>query len=136
MKIISTIAIAVLMFAMLMLGSTASLSQDSCAGSSEHTIQVRPGPDDVPVLKYHGGSAEEVHVCIGDTIKWVLNGPDRQYFVDFLEGAPFAGEERRGSNGNMISVTVGGPAAPVSSYKYNVEFKDGGILDPRIIVDR
>jgi len=136
MKIISTIAIAVLMFAMLMLGSTASLSQDSCAGSSEHTIQVRPGPDDVPVLKYHGGSAEEVHVCIGDTIKWVLNGPDRQYFVDFLEGAPFAGEERRGSNGNMISVTVGGPAEPGSSYKYDVEFEDGGILDPRIVVDR
>jgi len=136
MKIINTIVIAVLAFAMLMLGSAASLSQGSCAGKSEHTIQVRPGPDDVPVLTYQGGSAEDVHVCIGDTIKWVLNGPDRQYFVDFLEGAPFAGEKRRGSSGNMISVTVGGPAERGSSYKYDVEFEDGGTLDPRIIVDR
>ena len=127
---------AILMFAMLMLGSTDSLSQDSCTRKSVHNIQVRPTEDDVPELSYRGGSAEEVHVCIGDTIKWVLNGPDRTYFVDFLASAPFEGETRRGSNGNMISVTVGGPAEPGSSYKYDVEFEDGGILDPRIVVDR
>ena len=136
MKIISTAAIAILMFATLMLGSTESLSQDTCTGNSNHTIQVRPSESDVPVLTYKGGSAEEVHVCIGDTIKWVLTGPDRTYFVDFVSGAPFAGDKRRGSQSNMIVVTVGGPAVPGSSYKYDVEFKDGGILDPRIVVDR
>jgi len=136
MKIISTAAMATLMFSMLMLGSTESLSQDSCAGSSNHTIQVRPSADDVPELKYKGGSAEEVHVCIGDTIKWVLNGPNRTYFVDFFEGAPFEGVERRGSNSNVVLVTVGGPAEPGSSYDYDVAFEDGGTLDPRIVVDR
>jgi hypothetical protein len=135
-KIISTVAIALLMFAMLMLGSTESLSQDTCAGSSIHTIQVQPTADDVPELRYTGGSAEEVHVCIGDTIKWVLTGPDRTYFVDFFEGAPFEGTERRGSDGNVVQVTVGGPAEPGSSYDYDVEFEDGGTLDPRIVVDR
>jgi len=90
----------------------------------------------VPELTYKGGSAEEVHVCIGDTIKWVLTGPNRTYFVEFFAGAPFEGAERRGSNGNAVSVTVGGPAEPGSSYDYDVAFEDGGTLDPRIVVDR
>ena len=136
MKILSTAAIATLMFAMLMLGSTESLSQDSCTGSSKHTIQVRVGDDGIPALKYKGGSAEEVHVCIGDTIHWVLIGSDRKYFVDFGAGAPFEGAKRLGSNGTNIKVTVGGPASPGSSYKYDVEFEGGGILDPRIVVNR
>jgi hypothetical protein len=135
MKITSTVATAVLMFAMLMLGSTDSFSQDSCAQNTNHTIQVRPSAGDMPELKYNGGSAENVHVCIGDTIRWVLNGPDREYFVNFIAGAPFAGATRRGSNNNVISVTAGGPAERGSSYKYDVNFAGGPILDPRIIID-
>jgi hypothetical protein len=135
MKIISTAAIAVLMFAMLMLGSTDSLSQDPCARNSNHTIQVRPSAGDIPELTYKSGSADEVHVCIGDTIRWVLNGPDRKYFIDFLSSAPFAGATRRGSNGNVVSVVVGGPAQRGTGYKYDVAFQDGGTLDPRIVVD-
>lgn len=135
MKIISTVAIAVLMFAMLMLGSTDSFSQDACAQNSNHTIQVRPSANDVPELQYKGGSAEEVHVCIGDTIRWVLTGPNRTYFIDFLSSAPFEGAKRRGSNSNVVSVVVGGPAQRGSSYKYDVAFQDGGTLDPRIVVD-
>jgi hypothetical protein len=136
MKILSTAAISTLMFAMLMLGSTESLSQDSCTRESIHNIHVRADAEGVPEVTYKNGSAEEVHVCIGDTIKWVLIGSERKYFVDFLEDAPFGGATRRGSNGANISVTVGGPAEHGSSYKYNVEFEDGGILDPRIVVDR
>jgi len=135
MKIISTLAAAILMFAMLMLGSTDSFSQGACARNSNHTIQVRPSEGDIPELKYKGGSAEEIHVCIGDTIKWVLNGPNRTYFVDFFSGAPFEGVTRRGSNSNVVSVVVGGPAERGSGYDYDVEFEDGGTLDPRIVVD-
>jgi len=135
MKIMSGIAVAGLMLAMLMLGSTDSLSQDTCARNSKHTIQVRPTEDDTPELKYRGGSAEEVHVCIGDEVKWVLTGPDRSYFVSFFADAPFAGETRQGSNGNVVSVTIGGPAERGSGYDYDVEFADGGSMDPRIVVD-
>ena len=139
MKIISTAAMATLVFSMLMLGSTESLSQDSCTGKSHHNIKARPDDNGMPVLTYEGGSADEVHVCMGDTIKWVLTGNDRNYFkffVDFMADAPFEGATRRGSNGTNITVTVGGPAEPGSSYKYDVEFEGGGILDPRIVVDR
>jgi len=135
MKIISTLAAAILMFAMLMLGSTDSFSQGACARNSNHTIQVRPSEGDIPELKYKGGSAEEIHVCIGDTIKWVLNGPNRTYFVDFFSGAPFEGVTRRGSNSNVVSVVVGGPAERGSGYDYDVECEDGGTLEPRIVVD-
>jgi hypothetical protein len=135
MKILSAIAVAGSMVALLMLGSTESLSQDTCTSSGNHTIQVRADDNDVPVLSYGGGSADEVHVCIGDTIKWVLNGPNRTYFIDFLSSAPFEGATRRGSNSNVVSVVVGGPAQRGSSYKYDVVFQDGGTLDPRIVVD-
>jgi hypothetical protein len=135
MKMTSTVATAVLMFAMLMLGSTDSFSQDPCSQNSNHTIQVRPSADDVPELRYNGGSAAEVHVCIGDQIKWVLNGPNRKYFVDFFADAPFAGTKRLGSNGNVVTVTVGGPAERGSGYDYDVEFDGGGVLDPRIVVN-
>jgi hypothetical protein len=135
MKMTSTAAAAVLMFAMLMMGSTDSFSQDSCSRNQNHTIQVRPSANDVPELSYKGGSAEEVHVCIGDQIRWVLNGPDRKYFVSFFAKAPFEGAQRRGSNGNVVSVVVGGPAERGSGYDYDVAFEDGGNLDPRIVVD-
>lgn len=139
MKIISTAAIATLMFAMLMLGSTESLSQDTCTGGSHHNIQVRPDADGMPILTYKGGSADVVNVCIGDTIQWVLTGNDRTYFkffVEFVAGAPFEGAKRRGSNGTNITVEVGGPATPGSSYKYDVEFEGGLVLDPRIVVNK
>ena len=135
MKIISTVATVVVMFAMLMMGSTDSLSQDPCARNSNHTIQVLATAGDMPELKYKGGSAEEVHVCIGDTVKWVLNGPNRKYFIDFLSSAPFPGATRRGSTDNVVSVVVGGPAQRGSGYKYDVNFDGGPVLDPRIIID-
>ena len=135
MKITSTVATAVSMFAMLMLGSTDSFSQDPCSQNKTHTIQVRPSAGDLPELTYKSGSAENVHVCIGDTIQWVLIGSDRKYFVNFIAGAPFAGATRRGSSGTKISVTVGGPAQRGSGYKYDVNFAGGPILDPRILID-
>jgi hypothetical protein len=135
MKIISGMAVAGLLLAMLMLGSTESVGQDRCSSNETHTIQVRPNGDDVPELKYRDGSAEEVHVCIGDTVRWVLNGSDRSYFVSFFNDAPAEGETRRGSNSNVVSIVIGGPAERGSGYDYDVEFADGGSMDPRIVVD-
>ena len=135
MKIMSGIAVAGMMLAMLMLGSPDSLSQDTCASNGKHTIRVRPTENDTPELTYRDGSAEEVHVCIGDEVNWILTGPERSYFVSFFADAPFEGETRRGSNGNVVSVTIGGPAERGSGYDYDVEFADGGSMDPRIVVD-
>ena len=75
MKILNALAIAGLTIVALTLGSTDSLGQDDCDHGGNHTIQVRPGDDGAPELKYRGGSAEEVHVCEGDRVQWVLTGP-------------------------------------------------------------
>ncbi len=131
MRIMSGIAIAGLVLGALIMGSTESLGQGAECGN--HLIQVSEGEGGVPVLRYHGGSAEEVHVCKGDTVRWVLNGPNREYLVDFFEGAPFAGDEKRRSHDNTVVVTIGDSAE--GEYSYGVNFADGGGMDPKIIVD-
>ncbi len=128
------IASAGLTILALTLGSTDSLGQDACDHGGNHTIQVRAGDDGAPVLKYRGGSADEVHVCVGDQVQWVLTGPDREFLVDFFSGAPFDGATTRGSSGNAVSVVIGA-AAERRGYEYGVKFADGPELDPEIIVD-
>ena len=86
MKILNAIGAATLLFVALMLSSTASASQDACDHGGNHVIQVRVGDDGEPVLKYRGKSGEEVHVCQGDNVKWVLIGSNRQFSVDFFDG--------------------------------------------------
>lgn len=125
--------IAAMLVVVLLLGSSVSLGQDNCAGN--HTIQVEPSGDGPPVLSYRDGDAEEVHVCIGDRVQWVLIGSDRQFFVDFFSGAPFEGATRRGSSASVVSVTIGGPAERGRSYEYGVEMQGGPAMDPRIVVD-
>ena len=132
MKILSGITAAVLVVAAMMLGSTTSFSQDACDHGGNHTIQVRPGADGRPELSYRGGSAENVYVCQGDNVQWVLTGSDRSFFVDFFSGAPFAGASKRGSSGGAVSVTIGDDTG---SHDYGVEFEGGEPMDPRIIVE-
>ena len=132
MKIISTIAVAGIGIAAVLLFSADSNGQDACDRGGHHTIQVRPSDDGMPELTYKGGSAENVHVCNGDEVKWVLTGPDRDFFVDFFSGAPFAGAARRGSNGNVVSVRID---AESGSYEYGVNFAGEEPMDPIIIVD-
>ncbi len=134
MKILSGIAIAGLTIVALTLTSTESLGQDACDHGGNHTIQVRAGDDGAPVLTYRGGSADEVHVCVGDRIQWVLTGSDREFLIDFLSGAPFEGATTLGSNSNAVSMVVG-TSAERRGYDYDVQFVDGQGMDPRIIVD-
>ncbi|MDH3954855.1 MAG: hypothetical protein OEV03_11570, partial [Gammaproteobacteria bacterium] len=91
------------------------------------------GSDGMPSLKYRGGSAEDVHVCDGDQVQWVLTGSNRDYFVDFMGNAPFPGAARRGSSDGVVSVTI---EAEEGSYDYGVNFEDDEPMDPRLIVDR
>ncbi len=134
MKILNTIAIAGMTILALTLGSTDSLGQDECDHGGNHTIQVRAGDDGAPALKYRGGSADEVHVCVGDQVQWVLTGRNRDFLIDFFSDAPFEGATTRGSSSNAVSVVIGA-AAERRGYKYNVKFADGADMDPEIIVD-
>jgi hypothetical protein len=131
MKILNTIAGAIAIAAVMLLASTDSSSQENCAGN--HTIQVSPGTDGMPELTYRGGSAEEIRVCNGDQVQWVLRGSDREYFVDFMGNAPFSGAARRGSSDGVVSVTID---AELGSYEYGVNFDGDEPMDPRLIVHR
>lgn len=136
MKILSGIAVTGLTIAVLMLGSADSFSQGACDRGGNHTIQVRPKNNGMPELKYKGGSADEVHVCAGDTVKWILIGPSRKFFVNFFSsaGAPFAGATKLGSNGNVVKIDIAATAER-GGYDYGVNFEDGPDMDPRIVVD-
>ncbi len=132
MKIMNGLAVAGLIFGALILSSTESLGQE-CDRGGNHVIHVREGSDGKPALKYREGSAEKVHVCKGDSVRWVLNGPNREYLVNFNfpEGAPFAGDKKRRSHENTVAVTIGDTAG---EYKYYLIFANGGGKDPTIIV--
>lgn len=132
MKISNVVAVAGIGIAAMLLFSTDSNSQGACDRGGHHTIQVSPGADGAAALKYKGGSAEDVHVCNGDEVKWVLTGSDRDFFVDFFSGAPFAGAARLGSNSNVVSIQID---AESGSYAYGVNFAGDEPMDPRIIVD-
>jgi hypothetical protein len=132
MKILSTIAITAALAAILMLGSAESNGQGNCDRGGNHTIQVTEGSDGLPALSYRGGSAEDVHVCNGDQVQWVLTGSDREYFVEFMGDAPFPGAAKRGSSGGVVSVTID---AASGAYEYGVNFEGGEPFDPRLIVD-
>jgi hypothetical protein len=133
-KILNGIAVAGLTIVALTLGSTDSLGQGACDHGGNHTIQVSEGEGEMPVLSYRGGSAEEVHVCVGDQVQWVLTGSNREFLVDFFSGAPFDGASTRGSSGNAVSVVIGA-AAERRGYDYGVQFAGGPDMDPRIVVD-
>ncbi len=134
MKIMSGIAVTGLLLAVLMLASTDSISQEACDHGRNHNIQVRVGDDGNPVLRYRGGSAEGVHVCRGDQVKWELTGSNREYFVDFFAGAPFEGATRLGSNDNVVRITIG-ESVDRRAYDYGLNFADEPEMDPSIIVD-
>ncbi len=130
MKHPNGLAAVVLTVAALTLGGTASIAQDR-EHCGLHTIQVEPGPDGKPVLTYRGESGDSVKVCPGDTVSWVLTGSDRTFFVNFLNGAPFAGEGNRRNN-TKLTVTID---ADSGSYNYDVGWDGDAGVDPVIIVE-
>ena len=133
MKIFATMAITGAVAGALLFASADSRGQDTCDRGGNHTIQVSEGPDGMPELSYRNGSAEDVHVCNGDQVQWVLTGSNREYLVDFMGNAPFTGAASRGSSNGVVSVTID---AEVGEYEYGVSFEGDEPMDPRIIVHR
>ncbi len=140
MKILNAIGVATLLFVALMLSSNESFSQeDDCNLGPNHVIQVRVGDDGKAVLKYRGGSGDEVEVCKGDNVKWVLTGSNRNFSVDFNyeNGAPFGNppgqKQKRDSSNDEIDVDIDS-SAEAGDYDYDVAFGEDEPMDPKIIV--
>ena len=124
--------IAAMGISALLLFSTDAPGQDGCAGGKLHVIQVSPDGDGNPTLFMPGASAEELHVCNGDQVQWVLKGSDRDFLVEFISSAPFPDGTSRGSSGGAILVTID---AEPGTYDYDISFAGDEPMDPRIIVD-
>ena len=89
--------------------------------------------DNKPTTVTHqGDDASDFYVCNGDDVEWQLVGSGKQFWLDFIDGAPFSGGAKKNSNNNgKISVVIDGSA---ESYKYDIGLVDGGVLDPKIII--
>ena len=59
----------------------------------------------------------------------------RKFFINFKQGAPFAGGSIKISNNGKVTVVIGGDAQRGNTYKYHVGLDGGGELDPHIVVD-
>jgi len=136
MRITTTIFAAVLIVLGAVATDSQSFAQDTCdEGSSSHKLMIHVSDNKPTRVTQKGQPADDVYVCIGDEIEWQLVGSAKQFYVDFINGAPFEGSGKKNSNNNgKISVVVGGSAQPGMSYKYDIGLADGGVLDPRIIV--
>ncbi len=114
-----------------------SFAKETCRAHKLIVIVNERRPTKVVHAGAGGANADELTVCIGDEIEWQVVGPDKAFYVNFPGGAPFDGDAKKNSSANgKILVTVGGPAEPGMSYKYDVGIVDGGVLDPRIIIAR
>ena len=136
MKITTAILASVLFLAGALTTNSQSFAQSSCEGGpSSYKIMIHVSDNSPTRVTQNGQNADDVYVCIGDQIEWQLVGSAKQFYVDFISGAPFEGSGTKNSNNNgKISVVVGGSAKPGMAYKYDIGLVDGGVLDPRIIV--
>lgn len=135
MKITTTIFAFVILSAGVLMTQEFSFAQGMCGSHKLIVIVNDRRPTKVVHAGEGGANAEEVTVCIGDEIEWQVVGPDKAFYIDFPDGAPFDGDAKKNSSADgKILVTVGGPAEPGMSYKYDIGIVDGGVLDPRIII--
>lgn len=104
--------------------------------SKQHKLKIRMnGMDPGLVENDNGDMAEDLHVCIGDTVEWKLQGDAKHdFFFEFADTVPFAGAETNSRNGK-ITATIGGDAERGGVYKYDIVVEGGGSRDPRVIVD-
>ncbi len=132
-----SIAAAIAAFSAIALTQNAR-AQSACGDEPQSFKLVVRVVTDKPVEVMNAGiNANNLHVCIGDEIEWQLVGAAKKFYVNFVAGVPFAGSSKTHSNNNgKITVVIGGPAAAGESYKYDIGIVGGGVLDPRIIVDR
>ena len=132
MKQVLSTTLAILGMWAVVFFSTDSVAQEGCTGGAMHVIHVSEGASGGPELSYRDGPADAVHVCNGDQIQWVLKGSDREFLIEFLSGAPFAGGESRGSSQGVVLETVD---AEPGEYDYGINFVGDEPMDPTIIVD-
>ncbi len=135
MKITTLVIASILFLAGALVTDSQSLAQGACGGASNsYKLKIHVNNNRPTRVTHNGDDADKFHVCNGDEVEWQLVGSDKQYWVDFLDGAPFSGEQKKNSNNNgKIIVIIDGEPGP-DGYLYDIGLADGDVLDPRIII--
>ena len=133
MKFSTTLIVSVLFLGGALATDKQSLAQGDCGdGPSSYKLMIHVSDNRPDRVTNKGNDATDFEVCSGDTVEWQLVGSNKQFWVDFLDGAPFSGGERKNSNNNgKISVVIGGEA---NEYPYDIGLVDGEAMDPKIII--
>jgi len=133
MKITSTILVSTLFLAGVLLTDDQPMAQDACdEGASSYKLMIHVSENRPNRVTHKGEDATDFYVCNGDEVEWQVVGSGKQFWIDFINGAPFSGDGKKNSNNNgKVSVVIGGEA---QSYKYDIGIVDGGVLDPQIII--
>ena len=115
--------------------SSTSVAGRECGGEAESfKLRIRVVQDRPVEVLHKGKNADEFHVCLGDAIEWQLQGSEKRFYLNFLAGAPFAGNSKPESHNGKITVTVDN-AESGDVFDYDTGIVDGEAMDPRIIVD-
>jgi len=131
MRIVSLLVLA----ATLALQAEVSLADRSCAdGPLELKVKVRVVQDRPVEVLVDGENADPLHVCVGDTVEWKLQGSEKAFYLRFPDGSPFSADEHPRSNNGKIEATIDA-GSPGDSFKYDIGIEDGEIWDPRIVID-
>ncbi len=133
MKITTAITVSVLFLAGAFLTNSQPLAQDACGeDANSYKLMIHVSHNKPTRVTHKGQDADDFYVCNGDEVEWQLVGSEKQYWLNFIDGAPFSGGAKKNSNNNgKVSVVIDGSA---QSYKYDIGLVDGGVLDPKIII--
>jgi plastocyanin len=94
-------------------------------------IRVSVGDDGNPAV-----TPDSVHACVGETIRWVFEGPAREFAVDFTSAdkSPFSWAKLTGATVEGTIKSGAAKGGKSTSYSYDVSFGSQS-SDPKIIVD-
>ena len=121
---------------LLVFGPTAAVADNHCeeGRNQTHKLKIRVVDDEPVEISQGGRDAQDLHVCLGDSIEWTLQGEAREFYLEFPEGAPFPGGQYMPARNHKIEVTVES-GEPGQAFKYNIGIVGGKVWDPRIIID-
>lgn len=127
------IILCVLVSALLTVPGVLAQAQGACGGGAAgHNLQINV-TNNVPTGVTLGNApADDLYVCPGDTVAWILQGPG--FTIDFPFDTPFNASQFRPVAAGRVTAVVRSDVVAGDTFKYNISIDGGGVLDPRIIV--
>jgi len=87
------------------------------------------------VLTIRGMAADDLVVCPGDTVEWILTGTENSFTVDFGAQSPVGSETAFQSKEGRVGITISGSAERGTAYFYTLDADPWRTAEGRIIID-